>query len=89
MVHRFLRRLREQLPLVQAAQAPPTAVQDVVAKEAVWLFVRNPADLDETEQTLLAAICQASETVSMIYQLVQQFRHPARIRVQERNLTIG
>jgi transposase len=84
MVHRFLRRLREQLPLVQAAQAPPTAVQDFVAKEAVWLFVRNPADLDETEQTLLAAICQASETVSMIYQLVQQFRHMLHHREGEK-----
>jgi transposase len=83
-VHRFLRRLREQLPLVQAVEAPPTAVQDFVAKEAVWLFVRDPADLDETEQTLLAAICQASETVSMIYQLVQQFRHMLHHREGEK-----
>jgi transposase len=55
-----------------------------VAKEAVWLFVRDPADLDETEQTLLAAICQASETVSMIYQLVQQFRHMLHHREGEK-----
>ena len=61
-VHRFLRRLREQLPLVQAVEAPPTPVQDVVAKETAWLFVRDPPDLNQTEQTTLAAICQASDT---------------------------
>ena len=75
MVHRFLRRLREQLPLVQAVEAPPTPIQDFVAKEAVWLFVCDRADLNETEQTTLAAICQASDTARMIYQLVQEFRH--------------
>lgn len=74
-VHRFLRRLREQLPLVQAVEAPPTPVQDFVAKEAVWLFVRDPANLDEMEQTTLAAICQTSKTARTIYQLVQEFRH--------------
>lgn len=89
MVHRFLRRLREQLPLVQTVEAPLTPVQDFVAKEAVWLFVRDPADLNETDHTILAAICQTSDTANMIYQLVQQFRHPARITVKERNLMIG
>jgi transposase len=73
-IYRFLRPLREQLPLVQTAEAPPTPVQDVVAGEAVWLFVRHPVALDETDQTTLAAICQASETARTIYQLVQEFR---------------
>lgn len=82
-VHRFLRRLREQLPLLQAVEAPPTPVQDFVAKEAVWLFVRDPAALNETEQTTLAAICQASDTARMIYQLVQEFRHMLHTRSGE------
>jgi transposase len=82
-VHRFLRRLREQLPLVQAVVAPPTPVQNFVAKEAVWLFVRDPADLNETEQATLATICQASDTARMIYQLVQQFRHMLHTRSGE------
>jgi transposase len=84
MVHRFLRRLREQLPLVQAVKAPTTPVQDFVAKETVWLFVRDPADLNETEQTILATICQASETTRMIYQLVQEFRHILHTRSGEK-----
>ena len=70
MVHRFLLPLRAQLPFVQAVEAPPTPVQNSVAKEIVWLFVRNPTDLDEIEQATLSAICQASGAARMIYQLV-------------------
>jgi transposase len=73
-VHRFLLPLREQLPLAQIVESPQTPVQDFSANKSVWLFVRNPADLDETEKATLVAICQASETAKTIYQLVQQFR---------------
>ncbi|EFH79815.1 ISL3 family transposase [Ktedonobacter racemifer] len=73
-VHRFLLPLRAQLPLAQTVEAPQTPVQDFSATEAVWLFVRNPSDLDQTEQVTLAAVCQASETARTIYQLVQEFR---------------
>jgi transposase len=55
-----------------------------VAKEAVWLFVRDPADLNETEQATLATICQGSSTASMIYQLVQEFRHMLHQREGEK-----
>ncbi len=55
-------------------EAPQHPVQDVMAKEAVWLFVRDPSSLDEKEQGALTAICQASDTASTIYQLVQELR---------------
>jgi transposase len=71
---RFLRPLRAQLPLVQSVEAPQHAVQDVVAKEAVWLFVRDPGSLDEKEQGTLTTIYQISDTARTIYQLVQEFR---------------
>jgi transposase len=83
-VYRFLRRLREQLPLVQAVEVPPTAIQGVVAKEAVWLFVRHPEKLDETEQKTLATICQASSTAQTLYQLVQEFRQMLHTRSGEK-----
>jgi transposase len=83
-VYRFLRRLREQLPLIQAVEAPPTPVQDIVAKEAVWLFVRAPEKLDETEQGTLAAICQACDTAKTLYQLVQEFRDMLHTRSGEK-----
>ena len=73
-LYRFLRPLRVQLPLVQSVEAPQHPVQDVVAKEAVWLFVRDPSSLDEKELGALTAICQVSDTASSIYQQVQEFR---------------
>ena len=73
-IYRFLGPLRAQLPLVHTVEAPPTPVQDVVAGEAVWLFVRDPGSLDEKERTTLAAICRASETARASYPLVQEFR---------------
>jgi transposase len=83
-VHRFLRRLREQLQLVQTVEAPSTPVQDFSAKEAVWLFVRDPASLDETEQGTLAVICQVSDTAKTLYQLVQEFRQMLHHREGEK-----
>jgi transposase len=73
-VYRFLRRLRVQVPLQQAVEAPPTLVQDFVAKDAVWLFVRDPKGLDQQEQAVLAAICQTNSTARTLYKLVQEFR---------------
>lgn len=73
-VYRFLRRLRIQVPLQQAVEAPPTLVQDFVAKDVIWLFVRDPERLDQKEQAILTAICQASDTATTLYKLVQEFR---------------
>ena len=73
-VYRFLTPLREQLPLVQMVEAPQTPVQDFSAHEAIWLFVRHPDDLSETEQATLTAILSESETARTMYKLVQEFR---------------
>ncbi len=73
-VYRFLLPLREQSKLAQSVEAPQTPVQALEAKTAVWLFIRDPASLDETEQGTLASICLASETARALYQLVQEFR---------------
>jgi len=73
-VHRFLP-LRKKVRIIQKAQSTTIPLQDFSAKDAVWLFVRDPVDLDEKEQITLIAICQASETARTTYQLVQEFRH--------------
>ena len=49
-------------------------LQDFRAADAVWLFARNPDDLDEKEQETVRAICRASEVAGTTYQLVQEFR---------------
>ncbi len=74
-VHRFLLPLRKNVRIIQQVEDGHSPVQDFSAKNAVWLFVRDPASLDEKEQTTLTAICQASETARTTYQLVQEFRH--------------
>ena len=61
--------------IIQQVEDGHRPVQDFSAKNAVWLFVRDPASLDEKEPTTLTAICQASETARTTYQLVQEFRH--------------
>jgi transposase len=75
MVYRFLVPLRRKERIIQKADVPHAPLQDFSAHDAVWLFARNPADLDEQEQATVTAICQASETASKTYQLVQEFRH--------------
>ena len=74
-VYLFLVPLRRNVRIIQKAESPHIPLQDFSAKEAVWLFVRDPAQLDEKEQATLTAICQASETAQTTYQLVQDFRH--------------
>ena len=59
---------------MQTGAVPQAPLQDFSASEAVWLFARDAADLDEQEQATLSAICQASATAQQTYQLVQEFR---------------
>ena len=73
-VYRFLVPLRKNQQIIQRAIVPHAPLQDFSAHDAVWLFVRDPVDLDEQEQTTLTAICQASGTAQTTYQLVQEFR---------------
>jgi transposase len=74
-VYRFLVPLRKKQQIIQKAVVPHAPLQDFSAHDAVWLFVRDPTKLDEKEQAALMAICQASETAQITYQLVQEFRH--------------
>lgn len=77
-VYRLLATLREHPAAgrgkAERAQAlPETPLQDFSAKDAVWLFVRAPSDLKESEKQDLALIGQASATANKLYELVQQF----------------
>lgn len=82
-VYRFLESLR-QTPAPARGKAdrsqavPETSLQHFCAHEAVWLFVRDPADLQEQEQRALTAIRQASPTADTVYTLAQQFMRMIR-----------
>jgi transposase len=87
-VYRLLAMLRESpAPLrgkAERAQVVPEApLQDFSAKDAVWLFVRDPADLEETERQDLAVMCQASPTAKMLYELIREFMTMLRHRKGE------
>ena len=73
-VYRFLISLRKKQRIIWKPEVPHAPLQDFSANEAVWLFARDPTDLDEKEQETLRMICQASETARTTYQLVQEFR---------------
>jgi transposase len=53
------------------------------AREAVRLFVRDPHELDEIEQSSLQALLQASPTAHTLYQLAQEFLSLVRQRKGE------
>lgn len=87
-MYRFWATLREgPAPMRGKAERsqgiPDSALQQCTAKDAVWLFVRIPSDLDEDEQTELAAIRQVSPTAHTVYELVQDFMHMLRQREGE------
>jgi transposase len=81
MVSRFLETLKttEQVRPAEAHRLP-----QYTAKTAVWLFVRDPADLDEIEQEDLMAFCQMSMPLQIAYHLVQDFSQLMRKREGDR-----
>ncbi len=61
----FSRTLREKRrPLTDLA--PPSPAEQFKARDAVWLFIRQPTDLTEEEQATLTLIRQASSTAEVV-----------------------
>jgi transposase len=88
-VYRFLETLRgypasSQGRAEHAQTRPETPLQQFTARQAVWLFVRDCSDLDETEQAELTTIRQASLTANTVYELTQDFMNILRRREGER-----
>jgi transposase len=82
-VYRFLESLRENASSIEgkaqrSQSVPESRVQHFSAQKAVWLFVRDPCDLDEKEQEELTAIRQASPTAKTLYGLAQEFMYMIR-----------
>lgn len=70
-VYRFLESRRVTASSIQgkaqrSQTVPELLVQNFSAQEAVWLFVRDPDDLEEKEQEELTAIRQASPTADIV-----------------------
>jgi transposase len=83
VVQRFLQTLKERRrPLTDLA--PPSPEEQFSSHAAVWLFIRDKADLTTEEQTMLTIIQEASATAQTAYGLVQQFLTMVRKREGER-----
>lgn len=88
-VYRHVASLRDPSMLVRgkaerSQTVPEGPLQHLHAREAVWLFVREPATLDEAEQATLKLIRQASPTADQGYQVAQEFLRMLRQRKGER-----
>jgi transposase len=81
-IYRCLAALKSRRP--DPGDVPEWLLQDFTAQEAVWLFVRDPKALDETEREEPATIRQASATAESTYQLLQDFMQMVRHRQGER-----
>jgi transposase len=79
VVQSFLQTLREKRhPLTDLV--PPSPEEQFSSHSAVWLFIRDLADLTEEEQTTLTAIRHASATAEAAYGFAQAFLTMVRKR---------
>src|SRR6266480_3893632 len=69
-VYRYLKTLKQT---EVRASVNPARIRKYSANTAVWLFVHDPATLDEGEREDLATFCQASTTLKRAYRLIQEF----------------
>src|SRR6266567_3394104 len=60
--------------------APATVAERFSANTAIWLFIRDPAQLTSKNQAELELICLRSETACLTYVLTQQFMTMLRLR---------
>ena len=58
----------------------------VLARQAIFLFLQRPEELEAEEHETLALLLPLHPEVDQAYELVQQFAHPARGRVPESSL---
>jgi transposase len=80
-VYRYLTFLQERLlPAEQPATGRVAPLEPFSAKQAVWLLIRQPEELDEQQQQELTSLCQTSPEIERAYHLAQSFRSMLRQR---------
>ena len=82
--YHYLAPLRSKQRAARAGIAVAPLQERFSAKQAVWLFVRDPTDLEEREREELTALRQASGTLETVYHLVQAFVQMLHERQGER-----
>jgi transposase len=78
-VYRYLTFLQATLlPEEQSTTSLTPIREPFSAKQAVWLLIRQPEELDQHQQQALTRLCQASLDIEKAYQLAQRFRSMLR-----------
>ena len=72
-MYRYLEALQHRKRHIDPEEVPQTLLQHFSSKEAVWWFIRAPADLEETERQELRLLCQGSPKAQQFYDLIQAF----------------
>lgn len=76
--YRYLAPLRPKQRAARAGAVVAPFLERFSAKEAVWLLVRDPANLEECEREELTTLCQESAAIETTYRLVQAFLQMVR-----------
>ena len=63
----------ETLKQAEVKTADPQRLLKYTPNAAIWLFVRDPKNLEKMEQEVLATFCQVSPRLRLAYDLVQDF----------------
>ena len=86
-VYRYLTFLQATLlPAGQTTTSAAAVQQPFSAKQAVWLLIRQPEELNEQQRQELVRICQASPQIAKANQLAQSFRGMLRLRQGQERL---
>jgi transposase len=86
-IYRYLTFLQATLlPAEQTATSVTVVQESLSAKQAVWLLIRPPEELDEHQEHELVRLCQASPQIEQAYQLAQSFRRMLQLRQGEERL---
>jgi hypothetical protein len=85
------RQLVRSLPAGQKKLQVPDQLPrpPVLARQAVFLLLRRPEELEADEQETLALLRSLHPEVEQVYVLVQQFAHPARARAPDNSSPLG
>ena len=70
MVYYFLAPLRKGFYIAEQTSK--------ISRQAVWLLIRKPTDLNETEQEQLRILCQVNDTISAVYHFTQDLLQMVR-----------
>ncbi len=71
---------RRGRPPAPAAATPPTTQRRCSARQAAWLLVRRPDELEEADRVIVERLCHHSATIDTAYHLAQDFIEMVRER---------